>query len=93
MPKRSSKQTDEWNFATINDIETGELRLVEVPSSRDRVRPENDPAAVERGRRGGLKSLPKKRMESLTEQDRSELRKLAARQRWQKLKIKVKVKE
>lgn len=92
MLKRSSKQTDERNFATITDIITGELREVEVPSSRDRVPPEKDPAAVKLGHRGGLKG-GKKRMESLTEQERSELAKRAAKKRWQKLKLKVKIKE
>ena len=86
MPKRSSKPPRDPIQATHSVLAqlTGEepRRLPPEPK---------DPLAVELGRRGGLKG-GKKRMESLTEQERSELGKLAAQKRWQKVKVKVKVK-
>jgi hypothetical protein len=49
--------------------------------------PEKDPIAVELGRRGGLKG-GKKRMETLTQDERKELGRKAAEKRWRNHKAK-----
>lgn len=81
MPKRSSKPPRD-------PIQAAHSILAQVTGEEPRrLPPGKNAAAVELGRRGGLKG-GKKRMESLTEQERSELGKLAAQKRWQKVKLK-----
>jgi len=57
----------------IVDIATGQVE--------DHVEDKRDPAAVELGRRGGLKG-GRARAEKLSAKQRSEAARLAARQRW-----------
>lgn len=75
MPKRSSKPPRDPVQAAHSVIAqlTGE--------EPRRLPPEKNPAAVELGRRGGLKG-GKKRMESLTEDERKELGRKGGEARW-----------
>lgn len=76
MPKRSSKPRDLNKLAhRIVDEATGE-----APPEPESTK---DPAAVELGRRGGLKG-GKARAVKLSAKRRSEIAKKAARARWQK---------
>jgi hypothetical protein len=75
VPDRSSKRPRDPNQLgkLIVDIATGEVE--------DTVDDGKNPAAVELGRRGGLKG-GKARAESMTPEQRSEAAKKAARARW-----------
>lgn len=77
MPKRSSKKRPaDFNRlarAVVNEATDGPQ-----PDG-----PEKDPAAVELGRRGGLKG-GKARAKKLTSRERSEIARQAARARWTK---------
>lgn len=81
MPKRSSKKkrpTDLNALAkSIVDDATGEAPEVEEPQAPDG----KNPAAVALGRLGGLKG-GKARAAKLTQEQRSEIAKKAARARW-----------
>ena len=78
MPKRSSKPRD------INKLAAS---IVGDATVEERVRspdaPEKDPAAVELGRRGGLKG-GRARAAKLTPEQRSEIARKAAKARWEK---------
>ncbi len=76
MPKRSSKPRDlnALAAAIVNDA-TDEDKPAEDPDDG------KDPAAVELGRRGGLKG-GKARAAKLTPEQRSEIARKAARKRW-----------
>jgi hypothetical protein len=78
MPKRSSKPPRD-------PIQTAHSVLAQLTGVEPRRLPPEakDPLAVELGRRGGLKG-GKKRMESLTEDERKELGRQAAEARWRK---------
>lgn len=75
MPKRSSKPRD------LNKLAASIVD--EATSDEPRADPDEgkDPAAVELGRRGGLKG-GKSRAEKLNPKQRSEIAKKAARARW-----------
>ena len=77
MPKRSSKPRDLNRLAA--DI-VGEATGEEQPAADV---PEKNPAAVELGRKGGLKG-GRARAEKLTAERRSEIAKKAADARWHK---------
>lgn len=78
MPKRSSKPQDLNKLAAaIVGEATGE---VPIDSAEER---EKDPAAVELGRRGGLKG-GKARAAALSAAERSEIARKAALARWRK---------
>jgi hypothetical protein len=76
MPKRSSTRPRDLNALAASLVEdaTGE-----PPAEASE--PEKDPAAVELGRRGGLKG-GRARAEKLTREERSEQARKAAQQRW-----------
>lgn len=76
MPDRSRKRPRDLNEMAkqITDEATGE------PPAPDR---EKDPAAVELGRRGGLKGGPA-RAAKLSERKRKQIAKKAAEARWKK---------
>jgi hypothetical protein len=77
MPKRSSKPRDLNALArSIVDEATGEAP--EAPPDTDAGK---DPAAVELGRRGGLKG-GKARAKKLSAKERSEIARKAAATRW-----------
>lgn len=85
MPKRSGRRQKVTKLPLhrgrdINKMASAVLRrtleLTEGP-------PEKDPAAVELGRRGGLKG-GRARMDSLTEDERRELARKGAQARWGK---------
>jgi hypothetical protein len=78
MPNRSRKRPRDPNELgkLIVDIATGEAEDADPDEGKD-------PAAVELGRRGGLKG-GKARMAALTPQQRSELARRAAAARWNK---------
>jgi hypothetical protein len=77
VPDRSRKRPRDPNQLgkLIVDFATGETD--DAPPSE----PEKNPAAVELGRKGGLKG-GKARAESMTPEQRSEAAKKAARARW-----------
>jgi hypothetical protein len=76
MPKRSSKPKDLNEVAaSVVDEATGD-----EPRTEDSGK---DPAAVELGRRGGLKG-GRARAEKLSKEARSEIARTAARARWRK---------
>lgn len=78
MPKRSSKPRDTNSLARrIVDEATGDQPKGEQASSDEG----KDPAAVELGRRGGLKG-GKARAKKLTAKQRSEIARKAAATRW-----------
>lgn len=78
MPKRSSKPRDVNALARrIVDEATGE-RAKELEKNPDEGK---DPAAVELGRRGGLKG-GKARAKKLSAKERSEIARKAAATRW-----------
>jgi hypothetical protein len=79
MPKRSSKAGDLNSLARrIVDEATGEVpRKEEIPADEGK-----DPAAVELGRRGGLKG-GKARAKKLSAKQRSDIARKAAATRWQ----------
>ena len=72
MPERSSKKRPQDVNALAADI---------VAEATDQ-KPEKDPAAVELGRKGGLKG-GKARAKKLSPERRSEIARKAALQRWQ----------
>ncbi len=76
MPERSRKRPRDLNelAAAIVDEATGEAPPVEPP-------PDKNPAAVELGRRGGLKG-GKARAAKMTPEERSEAARKAAKARW-----------
>jgi len=76
MPNRSSKRPRDVNALAklIADVATGQ---VELPKTEDG----KDPAAVALGRKGGLKG-GKARAAKLTDTERSEIARHAARSRW-----------
>jgi hypothetical protein len=77
MPKRSSKPRDLNRLAaSIVEDATDE----QEPQDQ---KPEKDPAAVELGRRGGLKG-GKARAKKLTPEQRSEIARKAAMSRWKR---------
>ena len=78
MPKRSGKPPSD-------PFQAAHSTLAQLTGEEPRRLPPEykDPAAVALGRRGGLKG-GKKRMESLTKEERSALGKLAAEKRWPK---------
>jgi hypothetical protein len=78
MPKRSGKPpSDPFQAAhSIFAQLTGEEPRIEPPGGKD-------PLAVELGRRGGLKG-GKKRLESMTPEQRKESARKAAEARWRK---------
>lgn len=77
MPKRSSKPRDLNKLASqIVDEATGEAEPVEPSQER-----EKNPAAVELGRKGGLKG-GKARAKKLTAKQRSDAARKAAATRW-----------
>jgi len=80
MPKRSSKRPRDVNAlaARIVAESTGE-----VPAEPE---PKKNPAAVELGRLGGLKG-GKARAKKLTERERREIARKAAKARWQRRRI------
>lgn len=81
MPKRSSKPPSD-------PIQAAHSVLAQLTGEEPRrLPPDKDPLAVELGRRGGLKG-GKKRMESLSEEERKELGRQAAEARWAKTKPK-----
>lgn len=80
MPDRSSKPRDLNQLAAaIVGESTGEA----APPAEPETGPVKDPAAVELGRRGGLKG-GKARAEKLSAKERTEIAKRAAQARWQK---------
>jgi hypothetical protein len=78
MPDRSRKRPRDSNQLAklITDIATGEVEDAEPDDGKNA-------AAVELGRKGGLKG-GKARAESMTPEERSEAAKRAARARWSK---------
>jgi hypothetical protein len=79
MPKRSSKPRDTNALARrIVDEATGQRASDELDADPDEGK---DPAAVELGRRGGLKG-GKARAEKLSAKERSEIARKAAATRW-----------
>jgi hypothetical protein len=78
MPDRSRKRPRDPNQLgkLITDIATGEVEDVKEETDKN-------PAAVELGRKGGLKG-GKARAASMTPEQRSEAAKRAARARWDK---------
>jgi hypothetical protein len=78
MPDRSSKHPRDLNQLAARLVEeaTGE-----IPRHPEPGEPEKDPAAVELGRRGGLKG-GKARAEKMTPEQRREAASRAARSRW-----------
>jgi hypothetical protein len=75
MPDRSRRPRDANQLGKlITDIATGEVEDQEPGEGKD-------PAAVELGRKGGLKG-GKARAESMTPEQRSEAAKRAAAARW-----------
>jgi hypothetical protein len=75
MPKRSSRPRDSNQLAkTIVDIATGEAE--DAPEDTGK-----NPAAVELGRKGGLKG-GKARAAKMTAEERSNAAKRAAQARW-----------
>jgi hypothetical protein len=84
MPDRSSNRPRDLNQLAkrLVDESTGEApEAPEAPAQPDE--PAKDPAAVELGRRGGLKG-GKARAEKLSPEQRSEIARKAAATRWQK---------
>jgi hypothetical protein len=81
MPKRSRKPPRD-------PIQAAHSILAQLTGEEPRRLPrEKNPAAVELGRKGGLKG-GKRRMEALTEEQRKELGRQAAEARWRKAKPK-----
>ena len=80
MPDRSRKRPRDPNQLgkLIVDIATGEVDEPDTPAE------EKNPAAVELGRKGGLKG-GKARAAKMTPEERSEAAKRAARARWNRL--------
>jgi len=78
MPKRSSKRPRDVNrlAANIVDEATGNAPQADPDEGKD-------PAAVELGRRGGLKG-GKARAQKMSPEERSEAARRAARARWQR---------
>jgi hypothetical protein len=78
MPERSRKRPRDMNMLAkmIVDIATGEIEDSEPDAGKD-------PAAVELGRRGGLKGGPARAAKLSTAERRESARK-AARARWAK---------
>lgn len=74
MPNPKRPRDSNQRAKLIVDIATGESEEPKAPKPKD-------PAAVELGRRGGLKG-GKARANKLTPEERSELAKRAARARW-----------
>jgi hypothetical protein len=79
MPKRSSKSKKE----DLNEMASRIVGHIVSRNDPDAPPPTKNPAAVELGRRGGLKG-GKARAESLTAKRRSEIARGAAEKRWQK---------
>lgn len=75
MPKRSSKPRD-LNALAASIVDDATDEAPELGAQ-----PDKDPAAVELGRRGGLKG-GKARAAMLSAQERSEIAKKAAEARW-----------
>ena len=80
MPKRSSKQPRDINQLAQNIVEQATSDATEQKPESDK-----DPAAVELGRRGGLKG-GRARAKKLSKKKRSEIAKKAALARWKKRK-------
>lgn len=81
MPERSRKKRP----ADINSLAAAIVREAtdeQTPEPEKPEQPEKNPAAVELGRRGGLKG-GKARAAKLTTEQRSEIARRAARARWQ----------
>ena len=80
MPERSRKRPRDLNelAKSITDEATGSVKPKEPKPERTK-----DPAAVELGRRGGLRG-GKARARKLSAKKRSEIAKKAARARWAK---------
>lgn len=81
MPKRSSKRQKDTQELARKVLDTV-VPNAEKPNHAEGD-PEKNPAAVALGRLGGLKG-GKARAEKLTAEQRSEIAKNAARQRWKK---------
>jgi hypothetical protein len=77
MPKRSSKRPRDPNELAHKIVD--EATTDPSPAKPDEAA--KDPAAVELGRRGGLKGGPA-RAASMTPEQRSEAARLAAKKRW-----------
>lgn len=77
MPKRSSKPTD------LNKLAASIVEEATADEPQDTPDPDEgkDPAAVELGRKGGMKG-GKARAKKLTAKQRSEIARKAARARW-----------
>jgi hypothetical protein len=78
MPNRSSKRPRDLNSLAkfLTDVATGQAELPKTDDGKD-------PAAVELGRKGGLKG-GKARAKSLTAEQRAEIARIAASARWKK---------
>ena len=77
MPKKPKRPKDPNQLAKlIVDIATGEVKETQPEASKD-------PAAVVLGRKGGLKG-GKARAEKLTPEQRSDIARKAAKNRWKK---------
>ena len=67
----------------LNRLAARIVRDATDPEAREPARPSKDPAAVDLGRRGGLKG-GKARAQRMTPEERSESARRAARARWSK---------
>jgi hypothetical protein len=76
MPKRSSKSRD------LNRLAASIVEEATADEEVQEEKPAKDPAAVELGRRGGLKG-GKARAEKLTPEQRSDIARRAALKRWE----------
>jgi len=79
MPKRSSRDINVRAFSIVQQV-TGQQP---EPKPDESAESGKNPAAVELGRRGGLKG-GKARAAALSKRKRSEIAKLAAAARWKK---------
>jgi hypothetical protein len=80
MPDRSSKHPRDLNQLAARLVEEATRETTRDPKPDE---PEKDPAAVELGRRGGLKG-GKARAEKMTREERSESARRAAQARWRR---------
>lgn len=79
MPKRSSKNT----ASDTNQLAARVVGRIIAQDEEATLKPEKNPAAVELGRRGGLKG-GKARAASMSQSRRSEIARAAAEARWKK---------
>ena len=85
MPNHSSKRPTDINQLGKSIVDQATAEPEPTPSVIPEPHPGKLPAAVELGRRGGLKG-GKARAESMTPERRSEIAKKAAAARWKKSK-------